>query len=83
MLLIVNGVVAQSHYLVEYDKIGNKTSYSKYHFENGKKSIEVIENIEIEQGDIILFPSSIFHKTIPFVLDENRITLAFDIKPIY
>ena len=49
------------------------------------KDSKIFPNIEfdIEQGDIILFPSSIFHKTIPFDLDENRITLAFDIKPIY
>ena len=37
----------------------------------------------IEKGDIVLFPSSIFHKTVPFESENNRITLAFDIKPIY
>ena len=37
----------------------------------------------IEKGDIILFPSSLFHKTVPFESKENRITLAFDIKPVF
>ena len=35
----------------------------------------------IEKGDIVLFPSSIFHKTVPFESEETRVTLAFDIKP--
>ena len=38
--------------------------------------------LNIEKGDIVLFPSSIFHKTIPFESDESRITLAFDLKPL-
>ncbi len=38
---------------------------------------------DIERGDLILFPSSIFHRTIPFEATNNRVTLAFDIKPIY
>ena len=37
----------------------------------------------IEKGDIVLFPSSIFHKTVPFESENNRVTLAFDIKPIH
>jgi uncharacterized protein (TIGR02466 family) len=32
-------------------------------------------------GDIILFPSSLFHRTIPFSADSDRICIAFDIKP--
>tara|TARA_B100000795_G_scaffold260823_1_gene237059 strand:- start:1073 stop:2389 length:1317 start_codon:yes stop_codon:yes gene_type:complete len=41
------------------------------------------KEFNIEKGDIILFPSSIFHKTVPFESEENRITLAFDVKPNY
>jgi hypothetical protein len=41
------------------------------------------KEFNIEKGDIVLFPSSIFHKTVPFEAQENRVTLAFDIKPIY
>ena len=32
-------------------------------------------------GDIILFPSSLFHRTIPFNSSSERICVAFDIKP--
>jgi len=32
-------------------------------------------------GDIVLFPSSLFHRTIPFSSDEIRICIAFDLKP--
>lgn len=32
-------------------------------------------------GDIVLFPSSLFHRTIPFNSREDRICVAFDLKP--
>jgi len=32
-------------------------------------------------GDVIFFPSSVFHRTIPFNSDEERICIAFDLKP--
>lgn len=32
-------------------------------------------------GDIVLFPSSLFHRTIPFESHEERICIAFDVKP--
>jgi uncharacterized protein (TIGR02466 family) len=32
-------------------------------------------------GDIVLFPSSLFHRTIPFNASEERICIAFDLKP--
>ena len=32
-------------------------------------------------GDIVLFPSSLFHRTIPFSANETRICIAFDLKP--
>ena len=32
-------------------------------------------------GDILLFPSSLFHKTIPFSSNSDRIVISFDLKP--
>jgi uncharacterized protein (TIGR02466 family) len=32
-------------------------------------------------GDIVLFPSSLFHRTIPFHAEAERICVAFDLKP--
>ena len=34
------------------------------------------------RGDIVLFPSSLFHRTIPFTSDSNRSVIAFDLEPI-
>lgn len=36
-----------------------------------------------EVGDIVLFPSSLFHRTIPFSSNEERICIAFDLKPAH
>ena len=33
-------------------------------------------------GDIVLFPSSLFHRTIPFSGSQERICIAFDLKPV-
>ena len=35
-----------------------------------------------KRGDIVLFPSSLFHRTIPFTMDSERSTIAFDLKAI-
>ena len=34
-----------------------------------------------KNGGIILFPSSLFHRTIPFHSDEERMSIAFDLRP--
>ena len=34
-----------------------------------------------EAGDIVLFPSSLHHKTIPFTTDTDRIIVSFDLIP--
>jgi uncharacterized protein (TIGR02466 family) len=40
-----------------------------------------VDKVVPEVGDIVLFPSSLFHRTIPFSSDEERICIAFDLKP--
>lgn len=37
--------------------------------------------LTVEVGDIVLFPSSLFHRTIPFASADERICIAFDISP--
>ena len=34
-----------------------------------------------EMGKIVLFPSSLFHRTIPFASGQERICVAFDLIP--
>ena len=35
-----------------------------------------------KNGDLVLFPSSLFHGTIPFHTDEERLIIAFDLVPM-
>ena len=37
--------------------------------------------LPITTGDIVIFPSSLFHETIPFKKEEKRISFAFDLMP--
>ena len=37
--------------------------------------------IDVQTGNMVLFPASLMHYTIPFISDEERIVLAFDIVP--
>ncbi len=46
---------------------------------NGKNFPEKI--INIDEGDMVMFPSSVFHSTIPFASSKKRVTFAFDIIP--
>ena len=39
------------------------------------------EIIDVFSGDLVLFPASLTHYTIPFQSDEKRIVLAFDVVP--
>ena len=40
-----------------------------------------LQHVMPNVGDIILFPSSLFHRTIPFSANQDRICIAFDLKP--
>ena len=39
------------------------------------------KSVDVNKGDLVLFPSSLFHHTIPFKSNEERFTFAFDIIP--
>lgn len=41
----------------------------------------VVTAVQPEEGLMVLFPSYVFHQTIPFASDEARICLAFDVLP--
>ena len=38
--------------------------------------------VDINKGNIVMFPSSLFHSTLPFKSKKNRVTLAFDVVPL-
>ena len=53
-----------------------------------EKSISYLPNEDFPKktyavgvGDVVFFPSSVFHRTIPFNSNEERICIAFDVKP--
>ena len=56
---------------IEFDLSGN----SYYSDSKSPKKIH-----EPKVGDIVLFPSSLHHKTISFSTDEDRVIIAFDLK---
>lgn len=57
----------------EYGTHGDNYPQKHQNFPTGKVMPKV--------GDIVLFPSSLFHRTIPFTSNEERICIAFDLKP--
>ncbi|MGB4813319.1 MAG: tetratricopeptide repeat protein [Methylophilaceae bacterium] len=57
----------------EYGLHGDNYPQQHQNFPTGIASLKV--------GDIVLFPSSLFHRTIPFNSNEERICIAFDLKP--
>ena len=50
----------------------------EYHF---SKKTE-LRLIKPEPGIMVMFPSYMFHRTIPFQSDETRISIAFDVVPV-
>lgn len=40
-----------------------------------------IQIVDQAVGDLVLFPSSLFHRTLPFHSDQERVCVAFDVKP--
>ena len=40
-----------------------------------------LQTIDVVTGDLVLFPASLTHYTIPFESEEERIVLAFDVVP--
>jgi len=39
------------------------------------------EVYQVEEGGLIMFPSSLFHRTIPFQSDSKRLCISFDLSP--
>jgi len=51
-----------------------------YDYRKEKQNIPGTEHLPLE-GELVLFPSSLFHSTIPFESDEERQCIAFDVVP--
>jgi uncharacterized protein (TIGR02466 family) len=38
-----------------------------------------VRRLQPREGRMVLFPSYLYHRTIPFATDEQRISIAFDV----
>ena len=57
--------------------------FSKHGYNFPKNSfVNSNKIIEAREGGLVMFPSSLYHETIPFKSDEDRISIAFDIQSI-
>ncbi|CAG1022716.1 partial TPR repeat-containing protein YrrB, partial [Patescibacteria group bacterium] len=72
-----------------YLQLPDKNGASEGSFEYGTDGDEYprlhdnfpIQIVDQHVGDLVLFPSSLFHRTLPFHSNQERICVAFDIKP--
>ena len=76
---------------VFYLKIPNKITGNEagIQFHLNGDDFKIINNSEMPSkkispifGDLVLFPSSLFHSTVPFNSDEERICIAFDLSEL-
>jgi Flp pilus assembly protein TadD len=51
---------------------------SGYDYPTGEITVPVLQH-RPEVGDLVLFPSSLFHRTVAFSADSERISIAFDL----
>ena len=40
------------------------------------------EIYQVTEGDLVMFPSSLFHRTVPFYGKGNRLCISFDVNPV-
>ena len=78
-----SGWISGVFYLKIPSKIKNDEAGIQFHL-NGDDFIIKDKNLPVktikpEVGDIVLFPSSLFHSTVPFTSSEERVCIAFDL----
>ena len=56
------------------------SSFDGAHYPTEGKKFDK-KSVDVYKGDLVLFPSSLFHHTVPFKSNEERVTFAFDIIP--
>ena len=46
------------------------------------KDVSLIKRMQPREGQMVLFPSYYYHRTIPFESEEKRMCIAFDVRPV-
>jgi Flp pilus assembly protein TadD len=84
----MDGYVSGVYYPLLPDMVGKPEHGQDGFFELGRPPEEFsiaeptgIMPVKPEPGLMILFPSYFYHRTIPFVSDQRRISIAFDVMP--
>jgi len=75
-------------YYCKVPKITDSTKQNEGYFEYGciPNDIDIIIEkkrgyIKPVEGKLVIFPSYLYHQTIPHITDEDRISIAFDLTP--
>ena len=83
----LEGWISSCYYVSIPDAVDDSGSHAGWlkfgesNLELGK--LECIEKIvQPKEGRLVLFPSYVFHGTVPFSSDEVRTTIAFDVMPV-
>jgi tetratricopeptide (TPR) repeat protein len=78
-----NGWLTGSVYInVPSDRSNNEGDLVLSQYENPTSNLEDSLIMEVTTGRMCLFPSSLYHYTVPFEGEEERIVLAFDVVPV-
>jgi uncharacterized protein (TIGR02466 family) len=83
------GIASGVYYVRVPAPIGSESAGEAGYIEFGRPPPEfgavdesLIRTIRPEEGAMLLFPSHLWHRTIPFRADRHRISIAFDAVPI-
>ena len=80
-----SGCLDKFSFLISNFLCGNKKNEGAIEFGlNGENYFDINSPKLIHQpklGDIVLFPSSLHHRTIPFSTSTDRIIVSFDLQP--
>jgi len=84
----MDGYISGVYYPLLPDIVGKPEHGQEGFFELGRPPADFpiteptgIMPVRPEEGLMILFPSYFYHRTIPFVSDQRRISIAFDVMP--
>jgi uncharacterized protein (TIGR02466 family) len=80
------GWISSSYYVEVPDVVNNSDTYEGW-IKFGEPNIEGLNHkaekyVQPKAGQLVLFPSFMWHGTVPFSSDQTRLTLPFDVVPV-
>ena len=83
----MEGWISSSYYVTLPEVVGNNDDHAGW-IKFGETNLNLGERehvgkiVEPKVGHLVLFPSYMFHGTVPFDSNEVRTTIAFDVMPL-